>query len=40
MTANAFEEDVKSCLEAGMNAHHTKPVNIDLLKETLLRFFS
>ena len=37
LTANAFEEDVKHCLEAGMNAHLSKPVDIDLLKETLAR---
>ena len=39
LTANAFEEDVKQCLKAGMNAHLSKPVDIDLLKETLVRCF-
>ena len=36
MTANAFEEDAKKCLEAGMNAHLTKPFNMEVLKKTLV----
>ena len=35
LSANAFEEDVKQCLRAGMNAHLSKPADIDLLKEAL-----
>ena len=35
MSANAFDEDVKRSLASGMNAHLSKPVNIDKLIETL-----
>ena len=35
MTANAFAEDVKDALNAGMNAHVAKPINMDLLKKTI-----
>ncbi len=38
MTADAFEEDARRCLEAGMNAHLAKPVNVDQLKKTLLKY--
>ncbi len=36
MSANAFEEDVQRSLANGMNAHLSKPINIDKLEETLL----
>ena len=35
MTANAFVRDVQDALDAGMNAHITKPINMDTLKATL-----
>lgn len=38
MTANAFEEDRQNALAAGMNAHLAKPIDIDKLVNTLVRF--
>jgi len=35
MTANAYDSDVRNCLDAGMNAHLAKPINPDLLFSTL-----
>ena len=35
MTANAFEEDVKKSLEAGMNGHLSKPIDIKQMYEQL-----
>ena len=35
MTANAFDEDVQLSLQAGMNAHLTKPVEAEHLTRTL-----
>ena len=35
LTANAFDEDMRRSLEAGMNAHLPKPVDTDRLFETL-----
>ena len=38
MTANAFEEDRRTALDAGMDEHITKPINIATLKSTIARF--
>jgi CheY-like chemotaxis protein len=35
MTANAFAEDKKSALEAGMNGYVTKPIDIAMLIEEI-----
>lgn len=35
MTANAFAEDVQEALDAGMNEHVAKPVDMQVLCETL-----
>ncbi len=35
MTANAFVKDVQDALDAGMNAHIAKPINMEMLKNTL-----
>ena len=38
LTANAFDEDVQRSLQAGMNAHLTKPVEPEHLYETIAEF--
>ena len=38
MTANAFVEDVKNSLDAGMNAHIAKPLDMDQVYSTLELF--
>ncbi len=38
MTANAFGEDRRECIKAGMNDHISKPVDMKLLDEVLRRF--
>ena len=35
LTANAFDEDVQRSMQAGLNAHLSKPVQPDVLFETL-----
>lgn len=35
MTANAMKEDVKKCLDAGMNAHLSKPIDMKQVLKTL-----
>ncbi len=40
MTANAFDEDEKKCMEAGMNAHLVKPLDIQKMKEAVCRYLN
>lgn len=35
MTANSFADDVRNSMEAGMNAHLSKPVDMAALKDVL-----
>ncbi|MBE8950273.1 MAG: response regulator [Quinella sp. 3Q1] len=37
MTANAFSEDVKNALDAGMNGHIAKPIDVEKMMETLAK---
>ena len=38
MTANSFAEDVQASLDAGMNAHLSKPIVIDEVIKTIIRY--
>lgn len=38
MTANAYLEDAKDCMSAGMNAYLGKPLDIDLAVQTIADF--
>ena len=39
MTANAFEEDARKCVEAGMNAHLSKPLQMDVVVGTITEYY-
>ena len=39
MTANAFEEDARKCVEAGMNAHLSKPLQMDVVVGTIAEYY-
>lgn len=39
MTANAFREDIQKSLDAGMNEHISKPVDIETILITINKFF-
>lgn len=38
MTANAFAEDEKAALDAGMNAHVAKPLDVELVKKVIRQY--
>ena len=38
MTANAFDEDVRTALRAGMDAHFAKPLEVRKLEQILNRY--
>lgn len=40
MTANAFAEDMEKSKAAGMNGHITKPLDIQMLYETIHQYLS
>ena len=40
LTANVMKEDINATIEAGMNAHLNKPIDVDKLYDTLIKFIS
>ncbi len=40
MTANAFAEDEKEALDAGMNVHLAKPIDVELLNKVINHYVS
>ncbi len=38
MTADAFSEDIKKCLDSGMNAHVSKPIDVDEVAHLLKKY--
>ena len=38
MTASVFDEDVENVLQAGMNAHLSKPIEPERMYETLRKY--
>ena len=37
VSANAFAEDIQASVDAGMDAHVAKPIDIEVLRATLTR---
>ncbi len=40
MTASTFSEDIARCMDAGMNAHIPKPLDVDQLMATIIQYCS
>ena len=40
MTADAFAEDIKKCMDCGMNAHVAKPVDVREVTRLLSRYIN
>ncbi len=38
MSANAFQEDVETSLQAGMNGHMAKPIDVNIMLETIYTY--
>ncbi len=38
MTANAYDEDRRKCMEAGMDAHMSKPIDGEVLRKILVQY--
>ena len=38
MSADAFDDDVQKCMDCGMNAHTSKPINIDKVAQLLRKY--
>ena len=38
MSADAFSDDIRQCLECGMNAHIAKPIDVKELTRLLKRY--
>ena len=38
LTANAYQEDIEACLEAGMNEHLSKPIRIEEVVQVLMKY--
>ena len=36
MTANAFQDDIRDCIDAGMNGHIAKPIDIEKMEAVIL----